>query len=64
MLPDALRRALQLGITLFDALYIVLADDLGVQFVTGDERLLRSPAGALPLMRDLRTFRNRERPQS
>jgi predicted nucleic acid-binding protein len=58
LLPQALIRSLQLGITLIDALYIVLAEELDAEFVTADSRLLRSPAGALPFMRPLSSYSN------
>jgi predicted nucleic acid-binding protein len=52
-LPLALARALALGITLFDALYVVIAEEAGISLVVADDRLLKSPAGRLPFIRSL-----------
>jgi predicted nucleic acid-binding protein len=53
LLPRALPRAIALGITLFDALYLVLAEELGFDLVAADIRFLRSPASQLPYVRAL-----------
>jgi predicted nucleic acid-binding protein len=50
LLPEALMRSVALGTTLFDALYLVVAEAFGLDLVTADERFLRSPAGALPFV--------------
>jgi predicted nucleic acid-binding protein len=54
LLPLALPRSFELGITLFDALYVVLAEGLGVPLIVADERLARSSAAGLPFVRPLR----------
>ena len=46
----------QYGVTLFDGLYLALADDLAIDLVVADERLLRSPAGRLPFVYSLDGF--------
>lgn len=50
----ALRRSFDLGVTLFDALYITLAEHLAADLVVADERLLASAAGGLPYLRHVR----------
>ena len=47
LLRPALRRSLELGITLFDALYVALAEEARVELLVADERLLRSAASPL-----------------
>jgi predicted nucleic acid-binding protein len=56
LLEAALPRSIELGITLFDALYVVLAETLAVPLVVADSRLLRSPASQLLLIRALDTY--------
>jgi predicted nucleic acid-binding protein len=48
LLPSALPRSLALGVTLFDALYVVLAEQIGIPLVVADQRLVRSSVAALP----------------
>ena len=50
-------RSLQLGITLFDALYLVLAETLDIQLIAADSRLLRSPAAQIALVHPLSGYR-------
>jgi predicted nucleic acid-binding protein len=56
LLPAALPRALSLGTTLFDALYVVLAEELGAHLIVADERLLRGSVAGIPSVRPLRTY--------
>jgi predicted nucleic acid-binding protein len=56
LLPAAMPRAIALGVTLFDALYLVLAEELTIQVVVADSRLLRSPALRAPAVRALSTY--------
>ena len=51
VLAGAFDFSLQFGVTLFDALYLTLAEQSGLDVVLADERLLRSPAGKLPFVR-------------
>ena len=44
----ALRLSLLLGVTVYNSLYIVLAQSLGASFVTADQRLIRKLAEASP----------------
>jgi predicted nucleic acid-binding protein len=43
---DALKLALALNITAYDACYLVLAERLGVSFITADQKLERKLAGS------------------
>jgi predicted nucleic acid-binding protein len=56
LLPAAWPLAFDYGVTLFDGMYIALADQLGIDLVVADERMLRSPAGKLPFIHDLNAF--------
>lgn len=56
LLPAALPLAVNLGITLFDALCVVLADELSAQAIVADSRLLRSPALRTSAVRALSTY--------
>lgn len=47
LLPQAFSCSLALSVTLFDALYIVLAEELGLELVVADTHLLRATAGVL-----------------
>ncbi|HET7770186.1 MAG TPA: type II toxin-antitoxin system VapC family toxin [Chloroflexota bacterium] len=47
-LAGAFAFSLRYGVTLFDALYLTVAEQASSNLVVADERLLRSPAGALP----------------
>jgi predicted nucleic acid-binding protein len=53
LIASALSMSISLGVTLFDALYIVHAESVGADLVVADTRLLRSPAAALPFVRPL-----------
>lgn len=53
LLPLALPRSLELGVTLFDALYIVLAEEIEATLVVADLRLLRSSAAHLSFLQAL-----------
>jgi predicted nucleic acid-binding protein len=53
LLAEALPRALALGITLFDALYVTLAEALDTELIVADSRLVRSSALQLPVIRAL-----------
>ena len=57
LLTAALPRSLQLGITLFDALYLTLAETLDVPLVAADSRLVRSPVAQLARVCPLSTYR-------
>ena len=48
LLADALQLALRYDRTVYDALYVVLAQKLEAQFVTADRRLYDALAGELP----------------
>jgi|SRR5579884_678810 len=56
LLPLALPRSLALGVTLFDALYVVLAEELRVPLIVADDRLVRSSVAGLPFVRALRSL--------
>ncbi|RLB80298.1 MAG: VapC toxin family PIN domain ribonuclease, partial [Deltaproteobacteria bacterium] len=45
VLREALECALEWGVTVYDACYIVLARRFGVEVYTADEKLLRGPGG-------------------
>jgi predicted nucleic acid-binding protein len=49
--PAALRRARQLGISGYDAAYVALADELGVELWSADVRLVRAVASLAPHVR-------------
>ena len=57
LLPTAWSISFDYGVTLFDGLYLALAAQLEIDFVVADERLLRSPAGKLPFVHALTSFR-------
>jgi predicted nucleic acid-binding protein len=46
LIPDALPLALDLGLSVYDACYVVLAELLGLPLVTADTRLVRALAGS------------------
>lgn len=52
-LPAAWTLSFRLGISLFDGLYIALAEELGIDVIVADDRLLRSAAGRLPFVHAL-----------
>jgi predicted nucleic acid-binding protein len=52
-LASAFDLSLRYGVTLFDALYLTVAEQAVLDVVVADERLLRSPAGTLPFVRSL-----------
>jgi predicted nucleic acid-binding protein len=56
VLEQAYVRALQFGVSLFDALYLELAATLQIDYVGADERLLRSTASSLPFLKGLSSF--------
>ena len=43
-------------VSLYDALYVTLADRLGAEFWTGDQQLLAALAAAAPWVRDIRQY--------
>jgi predicted nucleic acid-binding protein len=49
LLPDALAIANTCGCTVYDALYVALADQERSTFVTADERLVKLLAGDFPV---------------
>ncbi|RAI58127.1 PIN domain nuclease [Roseicella frigidaeris] len=53
LMPGAFAIAVGNGVTVYDALYLALARDLGIPFVTADARLLRkvTDAALRPLLR-------------
>lgn len=55
---QSLEASMEYGITVYDALYVVLAMDLGVPFITADERLVSNKV----LERRLRLVHVREYP--
>jgi predicted nucleic acid-binding protein len=57
LLSRAYSRSLALGVTLFDALYQALAEEVEAELVVADDRLLRSPAAALSYVRSLASSR-------
>ncbi len=62
LLQDALRIAIDLDITAYDACYVALSRRVGAPLVTTDERLARKAAGACEIMslKDLPLSESRE----
>lgn len=59
LVRDALRYALDKGVTVYDAYYIVLARAIGAVFYTADEKLLRRLAGGEPIARHIAWYVSR-----
>lgn len=54
--PQALKLTRQFSLSLYDALYIALAQQLGCEFWTADERIVRALNGRLLFVRLLATY--------
>ena len=49
LLPESLRLAHRMGCSFYDAMYLALAEDIGVPFIHADDKLHRSISGRFPL---------------
>jgi len=54
---EAIRLAINYRCFYFDALYLLLAEDLGCAFITADEKLFRKLHGRLPYLTSLASYR-------
>lgn len=54
---EAMRLAIKYGRSYYDALYFLLAEDLGCPFITADDRLFRALQGQLPYLISLAGYR-------
>ena len=54
---EAMRLAIRYGRSYYDALYLLLAEDLGCPFITADGKLLRALQGRVPYLISLARYR-------